>query len=335
MTQSLVSILVPFKNTAEFLTECLDSILAQSFTKWELLIVDDHSTDNSYDVVLAFAERESRIKLFKNDGFGIILALRKAFEQSTGEFITRMDSDDRMPPNKLELMLKDLQKYGKRHVALGLVTYFSKDGIGDGYKSYEEWLNRLTKSGNNYSEIYKECVIPSPCWMLHRTDLERCDAFNPEIYPEDYDLAFRFYKHNIKCIPTQNILHYWRDHKNRASRTDDHYAENNFLELKTDYFIELDYNPNRPLAIWGAGQKGKKIAKLLRSKNINFQWFCDNPKKIGKNIYDVLLENYHVLSKVNNPQIIIAVANTEEQETIVEYLNGLGLVAGEDYYFFC
>lgn len=335
MAQPLVSILVPFKNTAEFLSECLYSILAQSFTNWELLIVDDHSTDGSYDLVFAFAEKDSRIKLFENEGLGIIPALRKAYQKSSGHFITRMDSDDLMHPDKLLIMLKDLQTFGNRHIALGMVSYFSKNGVGNGYKAYEEWLNDLIKTGSNYSKMYKECVIPSPCWMLHREDFERCGAFCPETYPEDYDLAFRLYKQNIKCIPSQNVLHYWRDHKNRASRTNDHYAENNFLELKINYFISIDYKYDRQLAIWGAGQKGKKIARHLQSKYIDFLWLCDNPKKIGKHIYEVLMEDYRILSKLEIPQIIVAVANPKEQKNIVRYLEGLDLVAGADYYFFC
>ena len=62
---------------------------------------------------------------------------------------------------------------------------------------YEKWINGLTLTGNNYTEIYKECVIPSPCWLIHRNDFENCDGFEPNIYPEDYDLTFRFYKANL------------------------------------------------------------------------------------------------------------------------------------------
>ncbi len=335
MGKPLISILIPFKNTQEFLAECLDSILAQTYSNWELLIVDDHSVDESYDVVLAYAEIDKRIKLYKNDSFGIIPALRKAYQNSNGDYITRMDSDDLMMPEKLELMLKDLQTFGKEHIALGLVSYFSEKGVGMGYKSYEMWLNSLTRAGRNYSEIYKECVIPSPCWMVNREDLESCGAFRSDIYPEDYDLAFRFFKNSLKCIPSRNLLHYWRDHDSRASRTDAHYAENNFLELKINYFVELDYHSEKLLAIWGAGKKGKKIARILHSKNIPFKWYCDNPKKIGKHIYNVLLEDARQIENLKNPQIVIAVSNPDEQRKILSYLENLKLKGMEDFYFFC
>ena len=102
MQQTLVSILIPFKNTGVYLTDCLQSILKQNYTNWELLIVDDGSTDESYNIVKNYTEQDNRIKLFKNSGSGIIDALKLAFSKSSGEFITRMDSDDIMLPNKLE-----------------------------------------------------------------------------------------------------------------------------------------------------------------------------------------------------------------------------------------
>lgn len=335
MQKPLISILTPFKNTSHYLTECLDSIVNQTYKHWELLIIDDHSTDESYNIVLAFAEKDKRIKLIKNSGQGIIEALRLAYSESNGNYITRMDSDDIMHPEKLSVMLKDLQNHGKQHISLGLVKYFSEDGIGDGYAKYESWLNKLTQKGHNYQEIYKECVIPSPCWMIHRDDFDVCDAFYPNRYPEDYDLTFRFYKNEMRCIPTTSVLHYWRDYSTRASRTDDHYAENHFLELKIDYFLELNYDASRPLTIWGAGQKGKKVAKLLKQKGINFIWICDNPKKIGKHIYDELMYSFEHLNALEHPQCIVSVANTEAQLEIKTYFKTQQMESMIDYFFFC
>ncbi|WP_033955977.1 glycosyltransferase family 2 protein [Psychroserpens jangbogonensis] len=335
MSKPLISILTPFKNTTEFLPECLESIIQQTYKNWELLIIDDQSSDDSFSIVNEFVQLDPRIKLFKNTGSGIIDALRLAFEKSSGTYITRMDSDDIMHPEKLEIMLKDLQQYGRKHIALGLVKYFSLAGIGDGYAKYETWLNRLTSKGTNYSEIYKECVIPSPCWMLHREDLLECEAFNLSRYPEDYDLTFRFFKNNIKCIPSNRVLHYWRDYSTRASRTDSNYAENHFLEIKLHYFLELNYNPSRPLTLWGAGQKGKTIAKMLQIKGIDFIWVCDNPKKIGKHIYDIELFNFKHLKTLLNPQSIVTVANSKEQEIIKLYFESIKMKVMNDYFFFC
>ncbi|MBO6606555.1 glycosyltransferase family 2 protein [Psychroserpens sp.] len=335
MPEPLISILTPFKNTEFYLEACLDSILAQSYKHWELIIVDDGSSDNSNNIVQNYAHTDERIKLYQNPGSGIIEALRYAYEKCQGNYITRMDSDDIMVSNRLELMLKDLLHYGKGHIALGQVHYFSDQGINEGYSKYEVWLNSLIAKGSNFSEIYKECVIPSPCWLIHRDDLDLCDGFNPDQYPEDYDLTFRFYQNDIICIPSQHILHHWRDYSTRTSRTHEHYAENSFIDIKLRYFLLIDHDPKRPLTVWGAGQKGKKVAHLLNSANIPFHWICDNPKKIGKHIYDKELHNFEHLKELENPQSIVTVANDMAQTEIRAYFRDQSMHPMIDYFFFC
>mgnify|MGYP000014272856 CR=1 FL=1 len=335
MQHPLISILIPFKNTEAYLQECLESILKQTYTNWELLIVDDHSTDSSYNVVESYAAKDARITVLKNENKGIIEALKTAFKQAKGDYITRMDSDDVMTSEKLQILLSNLQTKGKQHVATGLVHYFSEKGISDGYRKYETWLNQLTLNGTNYNEIYKECVIPSPCWMIHRDDLLAIDAFNPTRYPEDYDLTFRFYKQKYTVIPCDTVLHHWRDYGTRASRTDANYAENSFIDIKLHYFLDIDYNNSRPLVVWGAGNKGKTIAKKLIAKTIPFIWICDNPKKIGKHIYDQELKPFRYLEQLNSPQSIISVANPKEQEDIKAYFKAQNCYPMQDYFFFC
>lgn len=335
MSAGLISILTPFKNTGKYIRDCIDSIVEQSYSNWELILVNDHSTDQSLDIIKEYIFHDNRIKVYDNTGKGIIPALRKGFKESTGAYITRMDSDDIMAKNRLETMLKDLQQNGAGHVALGQVKYFGKSGINDGYLKYEKWLNNLTKRGQNYREIYKECVIPSPCWMVCREDLIKVNAFNPDRYPEDYDLTFRFYEHGIKCISTSALLHFWRDYPNRTSRTHPHYAQNSFLELKMYYFLKLDYDSRRILTIWGAGFKGKTIAKILVKNKIDFQWICNNPKKIGKKIYGKELMDFESLGRITNPQCIITVANPKSQARIRSYMKTQEMHAVKDYFFFC
>lgn len=335
MQTPLISILIPFKNTESYLADCLNSIVKQSYSNWELLIVDDGSTDTSYEVVKHYTTNESRIHLFKNEGRGIIEALRTAYTHAKGTFVTRMDSDDVMASNKLEQMQQSLLTYGEGHLALGQVRYFSDEGVGNGYKRYENWLNGLTSNGTNFNEIYKECVIPSPCWMVYKSDFDRCGGFYSNTYPEDYDLAFRFYKQGLKCIPSNEILHHWRDYPIRTSRIDSHYAENSFLELKVDYFLELSHDKEKPIVIWGAGNKGKKVAQLFIEKKTPFEWVCDNPKKIGKDIYNHILKPFEYLNSLKSYQSIITVANSEAQVEIKQYFNHHKKTAMKDYFFFC
>jgi glycosyltransferase involved in cell wall biosynthesis len=335
MENPLVSILIPFKNTEGFLTECMQSIKEQDYRNWEVLAVDDHSADDSRKTTELFATQDHRFRVLKNNGYGIIPALQTAYDHSRGSLVTRMDSDDVMPPNKLQHMVDSLLMAGPGHLAVGKVKYFSIRGISNGYERYENWLNILTEKGDNFSEIYKECTVPSPCWMVFRTDLDTSGAFREERYPEDYDLCFRFYQAQLKVIPCTEVLHYWRDYDQRTSRTSVHYGQNYFLDIKLHYFLKLDREPQRPLAVWGAGNKGKIIAESLQKKDIDFKWLCDNPKKIGKKIYGKVLEHYKALEQLPEAQSIITVANDESQAVIREFLIARGQLAMSDYFFFC
>jgi len=335
MAYPLISILIPFKNTAVFLPECLSSIQKQTYEHWEVLAVDDHSDDDSLAILESFAKEDKRFKVIGNKGHGIIMALRNAYAMASGAYVTRMDSDDIMMPNKLEVMLHSLLHSGNGFIALGKVRYFSSRGVSNGYKRYEEWLNSLTHKGSNFSERYKECVIPSPCWMASKEDLEKCGAFDHDLYPEDYDLAFRMFAMGLQCLPCQEVLHLWRDYDTRTSRTSIHYAQNYFLDIKIHYFLKLDWDKERPLVIWGAGTKGKTIAKALSKQKIPFHWMCDNPNKIGRKIYGTTLVSYQEIVQLNRPQSIITVANRQAQLMIRYFFEEQRQVPAQDYFFFC
>jgi glycosyltransferase involved in cell wall biosynthesis len=330
-----ISILMPVKNTAQFLIECLESIINQTETDFELIAIDDHSTDKSYSILKKYSVKDNRFKVFKNTGNGIIEALRLAYSKSSGKYITRMDSDDVMSLNKLRVLKSNLIAFGNGHIALGKVKYFSEKPLGAGFIKYEEWLNSLIEEGTNFEGIYKECVIPSPCWMVYREDLEKCNAFYPNDYPEDYDLAFRFYMKGFKPIASHEILHHWRDYSTRTSRTHVYYADHTFLDIKMKYFLKLDYDSTKNLVVWGAGDKGKRVAKHLIAQKINFSWICDNPKKIGKHVYDQLMLPFTALESVDNSQSIITVANSKAQKEIKLYFKERKLLSNNGYFFFC
>lgn len=335
MHEPLVSILIPFKNVAEYFEECLDSIQKQTYTNWEVVAVNDNSNDLSVTIAKSFAAKDARFKILDNDEAGIITALRIAYLNSKGDYISRMDADDYMAKDRIKIMAESLATHGKETLAIGKVKYFSKKGVKNGYDRYEKWLNKLTATGDNFKEIYKECVIPSPCWMVHRSDFDACGAFKSNRYPEDYDLAFRFYEKGLKCLPCTTTLHYWRDYDIRTSRTSEHYAQNYFLDIKLDYFLKLELKANDNLVVWGAGKKGKTIANLLVKKNIPFHWVCDNEKKIGKDIYGVRLVHFSVLRKLSHSKTIITVANEEDQLNITSFYNELNKKTAVDYFFFC
>lgn len=324
---------MPAKNAGRFIASCIETIVNQTFLNWELIVVNDHSTDNTFKIASNYSANDKRIKIVENKGIGIIDALQTGFSYASGDFITRMDADDLMTEDKLQTMHDQLKQNGEGYIATGAVHYFSETSLGEGYKKYANWLNELTAKGNNFTEIYKECVIPSPCWMIHRKDFIKCDGFNSPIYPEDYDLTFRFYKNKLKVIPSTKILHHWRDYSTRTSRTDDNYSDNTFLPLKCSYFLKLDYQPTKELYLWGAGKKGKEIAKILIENKIDFKWICNNPNKIGKEIYGQKLAPVDYSNSLSNSQIIVAFA--EGRVKVIDYFIKLQKIKNEDYFLFC
>ncbi len=333
LVSDLISILMPVKNAGPFLEECFTSILDQSYTNWELLAINDHSTDNSLSILNQFASHDNRINVFTNTGSGIIEALRTAYKHSAGRLITRMDADDTMPADKLKELSTALKQAGEGHLATGLVHYFSETELGNGYQRYANWLNTLTTSSKNYEDIYQECVIPSPCWMVYRTDLDHCGGFLPDRYPEDYDLCFRFYEAGLKVIGVSQELHHWRDHSVRASRTDAHYADNRFMDLKVHYFLKLEYTEGDTIVLIGAGKKGKQIARKFLEAGVAFCWVSNNINKIGKDIYGVRIETLESVLLKKRLKVLVAVTGPSDKEELQGELTAMGFIKGLHYWW--
>ena len=335
-----ISIILPVKDTSKYLKECLDSIVGQSYTNWELLAVNDNSSDNCFSILQEYAAQDDRIKALDNPQPSLLNALRYGYAKSSGILIHRMDSDDIMPLNKLELMIdkfdfENLSQLSGGIVITGGTKYFKDDGeVGDGFKKYDAWLMDVARNNSHKIEMYKECVIPSNCWLVHREDFDKIGGFSPETFPEDYDLCFRFIEGGLNVIGIPEVLHHWRDRSDRISRNWEVYKDNRFFQLKIGYFQKITRDTSRPLVLWGAGKNGKDLAKLIKEQKEEFHWVCDNENKIGKDIYDVRLKHYSVIQEIANSQIIIGVASPNGQKEIMTELNKLNLKKGIDYWFF-
>lgn len=109
MVDGLVSIIMPSWNTARFIRESIDSVRNQTYTNWELLIVDDCSTDNTDEIVVSYSDE--RIRYFKNEkNSGAALTRNRAMREARGEWIAFLDSDDLWTPEKLERQLQFMKE---------------------------------------------------------------------------------------------------------------------------------------------------------------------------------------------------------------------------------
>lgn len=106
----LVSVITPVYNSAPYLKDCIQSVMAQTYTNWELLLVDDFSTDSSVDLIKSMARDETRIRFFCNtENQGAAYSRNLATRESNGEFIAFLDSDDVWEPNKLQIQIQQMQ----------------------------------------------------------------------------------------------------------------------------------------------------------------------------------------------------------------------------------
>jgi glycosyltransferase involved in cell wall biosynthesis len=111
MNQQLISVIMPSYNSEQFIAEAIESVRAQTYPHWELLITDDCSTDNTVEIVKQYVVKDARIKLFRleqNSGAGV--ARNKSIEAATGRYIALLDSDDMWKPQKLERQIDFMTK---------------------------------------------------------------------------------------------------------------------------------------------------------------------------------------------------------------------------------
>ena len=124
---NLVSIIIPFKNPGKYLKPCLESIRNQSYQNIEVLMIDDHSSYDDAEVARMAQIKDKRFQLYRSNGLGIINALQTGLDMAKGEFISRMDADDLMTKDKIELMRSALLKSNQKSVCTALVSYFASE----------------------------------------------------------------------------------------------------------------------------------------------------------------------------------------------------------------
>ena len=255
-----ISIVLTARNEEDYISACISSIQKQTFQNWELIAVDDHSTDETLNILQQLARQDSRITVLSNTVEGIIPALTLAYSRATGQLITRMDADDLMPEDKLETLYHLLENH-PASIATGKVRYFSEGGLSEGYQKYEDWLNHLCSTHTHWDWVFRECVIASPNWLCHRDCIDRIGGFEKLTYPEDYDLVLRWFRAGIPIISTNKTTHLWREHSERTSRNSLIYEQKSFFQLKLQHFAA--HFTDSCILIAGRGSKVKLAQSIL------------------------------------------------------------------------
>lgn len=332
-TATRVSIIMPVKNADKYLHECLSSIRRQTFSFWELVVVNDHSTDNTQEILEQHAMADKRIRVFENTDHGITPALSLALSHAQGEYITRMDGDDMMPETRLALMTKALEAQPPKTVVTGKVQYFGAETISEGYLSYQHWLNKRIDKQDHWDWVYRECVIASPNWMCRKSDLLEIGGLASLSYPEDYHLVLNWYAHGFSIHSLPEVTLNWREHPERTSRNSEHYNQSHFFKLKIEHFVKHSLG-KATLVLWGVGNKGRLTAQILDVQGQDFTWMDMNPDKYPGGIAGHPIGKFTDVEELNDFKLLIAVFPPEKERLRLEkYLSNKGLKMGVDYWY--
>ena len=129
--QPLISWIIAVYNTADYLSACLNSVICQTYTHWEVLLVDDGSTDGSSAICDQYAKKDERIRVIHQENMGKSDSCNKAISMARGEYIGIVDSDDWIEPNLTEVLLNEIQQTGKDCAGCGYLNEFVNETIED------------------------------------------------------------------------------------------------------------------------------------------------------------------------------------------------------------
>lgn len=327
-----VSILMPVYNAAPWLGAAIESVRRQTWRDWELLLVDDGSTDETLTVAARCAQGEPRIRLFPRPHQGLVAALNWGLSQASGPWIARMDGDDLMHPRRLEEQLLFAEAHPHLTVIGCLVRCFPRRSLREGMERYERWLNSLLRHEEMVADLFVESPLAHPSVLLRREALEAVGGYQDHGWPEDYDLWMRLWLAGAKFGKVNQVLHFWRNRSDRLTRTDPRYSVRQFRELKIYYLKHSFLAGREAVQLWGAGRGGKEWARHLEQRGIRVVRFVDiDPVKIGRTVRGVPVIAPQELPRHRDVPLLATVGVKGARFLIRARLDRMGWVEGRDY----
>lgn len=228
-TTPLISIIMPAYNAERFIASAIESVLQQTYPNWELLIIDDASTDNTAALVHRF--QDCRIRYQAVERIGSPAGVRNVGLRLTqGEFIAFLDADDMYYPNALESLSEVLRENPRYTTVHGFQTCIDEHNAplpsniqlmaqpSGGYKLPPTYKSSLESVVMGYT------ISTLPAFMIRKSTINRIGLFNEELYgPEDYEFIIRLFldkKNGIYCLP--NYVYKYRIHINSLTKSPHH-----------------------------------------------------------------------------------------------------------------
>ncbi len=184
-----ISVVMPVYNTKEeYLRESIESILNQTYSDFEFIIINDGSTNNTEDVILSY--KDKRIKYFKQKNSGVAKTLNYGFDLAQGEYIARMDSDDISLPDRFEKQINFLENNKSISV------------LGAWHEEFPQKNINKVPSEVKLMDLVRDNLVSHPTIMLRKNDFDKYKLrYNPAFTCEDYELWTRV----VRCLKFCNL----------------------------------------------------------------------------------------------------------------------------------
>jgi glycosyltransferase involved in cell wall biosynthesis len=326
---------MPVWNAAATVERAVESIRRQTFPDWELVIVDDGSTDGTFDILSGLAREERRLRLWRQPHAGIVAALNAGLTAARADFIARMDADDETLPGRLEDQLRFLERHPEVGVVGSLVEFGGDRARAGGYALHVDWMNSLVTPEEIRLNRFVESPFAHPSVMLRREWTVRHGGYREGDFPEDYELWLRWLEAGVAMAKVPRVLVRWGDPPGRLSRSDRRYAPEAFYACKAPFlarWLERNVPPSRRLLVWGAGRPTRRRAEWLTSHGARIAGYVDiDPRKVGR-----VLAGRPVIAPEDLPppeQVFVLgyVAKRGARELARQALRARGFAEGRDF----
>jgi len=236
MTKPLISVIVPVYNVEKYLPMCLNSILAQTFKDFELICVDDGSTDNGLAILQEYAQKDKRVKVIHQENQGLVGARNSGIQVARGEYLCFVDSDDRIHSQLLEICLDLSQKEKADWVVFQLKEVAADFNIDEVEYDLKKLVYLQTENPILYCRSREKFEIPFGIPMkLYRKSFFDAHPFDMKIYFEDYPQTLDFCAAHPKTVILSLPLYFYTRNQASISRA-------NFSVQKIkDYHKGLNY----------------------------------------------------------------------------------------------
>lgn len=326
-----VSILMPVRNEARYLTAALDSLLRQTLTDWELVVMDDGSEDTTPAILAAAALRDPRVRAQRCEGSGLVAALNEGLAACRAPLIARMDGDDVAHPRRLELQADLLDAEPGIGLAACAFRHFPRPALKLGMLAYETWQNGLHDHETIMRDLFVESPFVHPSVMMRRDLLLGVGGYRDCGWPEDYDLWLRMAASGVRFARLAQTLFFWRDHPERATRIKAEYAAGAFRACKLHHLLPGFLAGRKSVVMAGAGQEGRAWQRLLAAEGIEVsRWLDVDPRKIGRQLHGAPVIHPHQL-RLAGEKMLVAIGVRGAREEFRRLVHPTGLREGLDF----